>query len=97
MSRQYPRFIFSNPQNTKSKGPFVVHLLEPRLLFKVFKNEDLPEALPSSYKGPWNMNKGIGIMLLDNVNFSEDDSKATILEDALAWVISQKKSGYIEF
>lgn len=37
MAREYPRFIFSNPQNTKSKGPFIVHLLEPRLVFRVKK------------------------------------------------------------
>jgi hypothetical protein len=35
MARDYPRFLFSNPQNTKSKGPFIVHLLEPRLVFLV--------------------------------------------------------------
>ena len=35
MARPYPRFVYSNPQNTKSHGPFIVHLLEPRLVFKV--------------------------------------------------------------
>jgi hypothetical protein len=33
--RDYPKFLFSNPTNTKSKGPFIVHLLEPRLVFRV--------------------------------------------------------------
>lgn len=37
MSRAYPRFLFSNPQNTKSQGPFIVHTLEPRLVFKLEK------------------------------------------------------------
>lgn len=35
MARAYPRFLYSSPQNTKSKGPFVVHLLSPRMICKV--------------------------------------------------------------
>lgn len=35
--RQYPRFIFSNPQDTKSKGPFIIHLLKPRMICKVYE------------------------------------------------------------
>lgn len=42
MSRKYPRFLFSDPKNTKSKGPFVVHLLHPRMIckFKCNRTED---------------------------------------------------------
>jgi hypothetical protein len=36
MSRGYPRFLFSNPQNTKEPGPFVVHLLFPKCICKVY-------------------------------------------------------------
>lgn len=96
MSRGYPRFLFSDPQNIKTPGPFVVHLLEPRLVFKVFKNEDLPGVLPESYQGPWHMDKGIGLMLLDNDD-SLDDRKYDVLEDALKWVITQKKAKTIQF
>jgi hypothetical protein len=35
MAREYPRFLFSDPQNTKSLGPFIVHNLHPRAIFKV--------------------------------------------------------------
>lgn len=35
MQRLFPRFLFSNPQNTKSKGPFIVHTLEPRIILRV--------------------------------------------------------------
>lgn len=35
MARQFPRFLYSNPQNTKSEGPFIVHLLPPRKLYRV--------------------------------------------------------------
>ena len=41
MKRNYPRFIYSNPKNTKSIGPFIVHLLEPRLVFKVVSKNEL--------------------------------------------------------
>jgi hypothetical protein len=39
MARQYPRFLFSNPQNTKSKGPFVVHTLDPVMIMVAEENQ----------------------------------------------------------
>ena len=38
MARGYPRFLFSNPQNVKTPGPFLIHCLQPRLIFQVVKN-----------------------------------------------------------
>ncbi len=38
MARKYPRFLFSNPTYTKSKGPFVIYTLYPRTIFKVSRN-----------------------------------------------------------
>lgn len=35
MAREYPRFLYSDPKNTKSEGPYIVHLLFPRKLFRV--------------------------------------------------------------
>jgi hypothetical protein len=35
MKREYPRFLFSDPTNTKSPGPFIVHTLSPRKIFRV--------------------------------------------------------------
>lgn len=35
MAREYPRFLFSDPRNTKSKGPFIIHTLFPRAIFKI--------------------------------------------------------------
>jgi hypothetical protein len=40
MARNYPRFLFSNPKNTKSPGPFVVHLLKPRMICKIYEARD---------------------------------------------------------
>ena len=45
MARGYPRFLFSNPQNTKSEGPFLVHCLSPRFIGKViFKKSKVKPA-----------------------------------------------------
>jgi hypothetical protein len=38
MAKQYPRFLFSNPQNTKSKGAFVIHTSEPHIIIGVYGN-----------------------------------------------------------
>lgn len=35
MARQYPRFLYSNPKNTKSEGPFLIHMLPPRKLWRI--------------------------------------------------------------
>lgn len=34
MSRGYPRFLFSNPSDTKDAGPFIIHTLEPQFIVK---------------------------------------------------------------
>ena len=40
MARLYPRFIYSDPQDTKSKGPFIIHTLFPQLIAKVTYADD---------------------------------------------------------
>ena len=44
MPREYPRFLYSNPQNTKSEGPFVVHCFPPQLLCKISVHEGKVKA-----------------------------------------------------
>ncbi|MHB8207478.1 hypothetical protein [Mucilaginibacter sp.] len=34
MARKYPRFLLSNPSNTKSSGPFIIHTLAPQFIVK---------------------------------------------------------------
>jgi hypothetical protein len=49
MVRQYPRFIYSDPQDTKSAGPFIVHTLYPQLIAKVtFTQEGFHQVAPLS-------------------------------------------------
>lgn len=47
MKREYPRFLFSYPKDTKSKGPFVVHTLYPKALFRIdfLDGSYLPEII----------------------------------------------------
>jgi hypothetical protein len=40
MARTYPRFIYSDPQDTKSKGPFIIHTLFPQFIARVTFAED---------------------------------------------------------
>ena len=35
MARGYPRFLLSDPKNTKSPGPFIIHTLSPRGMLKL--------------------------------------------------------------
>jgi hypothetical protein len=34
MARKYPKFLWANPTQTKSEGPFIVHTQEPRFIAK---------------------------------------------------------------
>ncbi len=39
MQRKFPRFLLSDPQNTKSKGPFITHTLYPKAVMAVLPPE----------------------------------------------------------
>ena len=94
MARAYPRFLFSDPQNTKTPGPFVIHLLEPRLIFKVFR---MPSGLPfETYNKPWDSKQGIVIVLLSDETWGVDDRISDVIEATLNWTISQVKTGAIQ-
>lgn len=34
MGKQFPRFLISNATNTKTKGPFIIHTLQPKFICK---------------------------------------------------------------
>jgi hypothetical protein len=51
MAREYPRFLYSNPQNSKSKGPFIIHTLTPRMICRV--NIDTLASVPFSVIELW--------------------------------------------
>ncbi len=89
MARNYPRFLYSNPQNTKSKGPFIVHLLDPRLVFSiVFTEEECANAKTYKWAGP------IGLILLDKIK--GDKKIEEIMSEAVSWLKHQIEQGAID-
>lgn len=62
MSRLHPRFLFSNPSNTKSPGPFIVQLLEPCFICRLIPPSD---PLFRENKSDFYYHKGICLQYLN--------------------------------
>lgn len=84
MAREYPRFLYSNPKDTKSEGPFVVHLLFPKIIYRVYfkKNED--EILLSALDP------------LDFFDSCSDKEAEDVFNAAVVWIRTMIKLGRIE-
>lgn len=80
MARGYPKFLFSNPKNTKDEGPFVVHTVPPHFIAKL-----------NVHKGKV---AGHQIMVWDSSVFNPDLDKAVQRMDS--WLKAQIKNGEIE-
>lgn len=89
MARNYPRFLFSNPKNTKTPGPFIVHLLEPRLVFKVITSQPTGDFVGGKVDIPPRRN----LICLDTVYDTNQADK--IIEQGEKWLESQIKMGQI--
>lgn len=92
MARQYPRFLYSNPKGTKSKGPFVVHLLSPRFICRV---EDDVEKLKNS-GSHYVHASGWTLELLEVFEFSEINQElekkiSDIMHDMISWLPKQQQ------
>lgn len=81
MARKFPRFLFSNPKNTKSEGPFIIHTMEPRFIAKV----DIIER-PHLFD----------IELLESWDFGDVPNEDELLRDADYWLQIQIKTGAIK-
>lgn len=87
MARLYPRFLFSDPQNTKSKGPFVVHTLDPKFIVKVCRVPVYGSSLPTTTDGTF------CLLFVEGSRYGEPLKNAT---DALfAWLHKQVAAGEI--
>jgi hypothetical protein len=90
MARKYPRFLYSNPLNTKSPGPFLIHTLFPRVIFKVHIQEN---SLPRG--------EGVSITYslqhIDDLKIDEDNvvEYETAYDEGLKWLTAQIRSGAI--
>lgn len=88
MSREYPRFIFSNPKNTKSKGPFIVHLLKPRFICRLVNdNKEDIHLLKTYYKNI----SGWTIELLELFDDATSQKVSDIMDDMLVWASKQNE------
>ena len=88
MARGYPRFLFSNPQNVKTPGPFVVHCLEPRFIVRV-------DTCPNYDKGDMTHNGKYILFFPDG--YPERNQKLYDATDALyKWLDNQIAAGEIQ-
>lgn len=75
MARQFPRFLVSNPEDTKSEGPFIVHTLFPRFIARVvFGKKNYP---------------GFDIELLECWDDVDPETYIPLKGQAATWVKSQ--------
>src|SRR5690348_12623233 len=87
MARKYPRFIFSDPPNTKSPGPFIIHTLEPRFIVRVAR-------CPNNDPGEMTHNGKYILFFLDKV---DRDKKLIRASDAMfKWIDTQVADKTIE-
>jgi hypothetical protein len=87
MARQFPRFLYSNPTNTNPPGPFVIHCLEPRIIFRVFVDEQDPRrALPWQ---PSLWGGFFGVQLIDDGSKLDQDALQKLMEEVIVWIEQQ--------
>ena len=84
--RAYPRFLYSSPQNTKSKGPFIIHTLNPRITVRVAK-------CPNNEPGVMTHNGKYILFFLDDYNITKELRETT--DTMFKWVDAQVKVGEI--
>jgi hypothetical protein len=88
MPRSYPRFLFSDPKNIKSKGPFIVHTLNPRFIVRV-------DTIPNYDKGDMTHNGKYILFFLDGKPpYTDELEEAT--EALYKWLDAQIKLGEIK-
>lgn len=93
MARMYPRFLYADPKDTKSKGPFIVHLMDPRVVICIRKEGEDCSGL-----------NGLGFnfedlkmdfFLLDEFDEKDRFKYEKVLEDAIKWFDGQVTLGNI--
>ena len=93
MAREYPRFIFSNPKNTKSEGPFLIHTIDPYIIFKVHRKNKAYDLHRESHAHPARFFESEDIAL-ECLNVKEFPSNThsqinSIAEAGMKWLKAQ--------
>ncbi len=94
MARNYPKYLFSNPQNTKSKGPFVIHLLKPRMICKIHERRHM-SYIASDHPNALNFGR-FAIELIEAWDEVPSSQYATVLRLVNEWLWKQIESGEID-
>jgi hypothetical protein len=94
MSKQFPRFLFSNPQNTKSEGPFVISTFHPIIICQVYKSNN-PEFEPALMPKYRNVYARFLDVLDTNLPYTSEDIQSSAYAIA-KWVYFQVESGFIK-
>ena len=88
MAREYPRFLYSNPKDTKAKGPFIVHTLFPKALFKFIpcNSEEYSTENLNKYLFHYCSYPGGLVMIQDDPN-CDAAYKEKLCKDAWKWLM----------
>ena len=95
MARNYPRFLFSNPQHTVSTGPFIVHCIKPRMLLKFKKAMTFESSKEHAAGGIYTTYDNYIIWLVEPFEPSTPEQTYPVLEAAIKWVTAQISTGDI--
>ena len=98
MARQYPRFLYANPLNTKSKGHFIVHTISPKVLMKVHIIDDQYDHYKKTRPYPLIFSECAGYALERVEEWDvpiANDVMHRLFSDAHDWLQAQIDSGFI--
>lgn len=94
MARQFPTYIFSNPKNTKNKGPFIIHTIFPKCICKV---HDTTDPLYNSDKYPITLHYGrFGIEVLECWDIASNEEFDELTRRINNWLWKQIEIGEIQ-
>lgn len=91
MARPFPRFLYSDPRNTKSEGPFIVSTLEPLIICKIHTKQTAQYSFTVQL-GTFTLE--FLSLLVNTPNGYSDEVKETMF-DMAKWLRAQIESGAV--
>lgn len=98
MSRGYPKFLFSNPQNSKTKGPFIISTIEPFIICRVHKTaniDQIPDRIFFHRFGDITV-EFLRLLFNPPQQFSYGDKVQIMLDKMAEWMHYQLAEGHIK-
>lgn len=91
MKRGYPRFLFSDPKNVATPGPFIVHTMEPKFIVKVTRVPLYGEKRRTTHNGK------ICLTFVEDGGPVYSDELEKVTNRLYIWLEKQVKAGEIDF